>query len=50
MAHIKINPSGVGQEATIPRRLIMAAMVQVKHASPLNAEQMVTDLMGKPGR
>ena len=27
----------------------MAAMVEIQHASTLNLEQMISDLMGKPG-
>ncbi len=27
----------------------MAAMVEIQHSSTLNLEQMISDLMGKPG-
>ena len=50
MPHVQIDSSGIGKESSIAGRLIMPAMVQIQHTSPLDLEQMVTNLMGKPCR
>ena len=49
MSHIQVDPAAVRDKSPISRRLIMAAMVEIQHASTLNLEQMISDLMGKPG-
>jgi hypothetical protein len=49
MPHIQVDPPAVREKSPIPRRLIMAAMVEIQHSSTLNLEQMISDLMGKPG-
>src|SRR6185312_10089858 len=50
MPHIKVDTPRIGEESPIAGRLIMPAMVQIQHTSPLDLEEMVTDLMGKPCR
>lgn len=49
MSHIQVDPAAVRDKSPISRRLIMAAMVEIQHASTLNLEQMISDVMGKPG-
>lgn len=49
MSHIQVDPPAVGEKSPVSRRLIMASMVHVEHPSTLNLEQMISQLMGKPG-
>jgi hypothetical protein len=50
MPHVHIDPSGVGQKTPIARRLIVATVMKVEHASSLNMEQMIPNLLSEPSR
>lgn len=50
MAHIEIDAAGIGQEASIPGRLIVSAMVAIQNTALLNAKDIVTQTMGNPCR
>lgn len=49
MAHIEIHTPGVGEKSSVAGRFIMAPMVQIQDATPLNVKEMVANLVGEPG-
>lgn len=49
MAHVQIDAARVGEESAVARRLIMAAVVQIKDTAPLNVEYLIANAMGEPG-
>jgi hypothetical protein len=50
MSHVKIDSAGIREKASIPRRFIVPSVVEIEHPTPLNMEEMVANLVGKPGR
>jgi hypothetical protein len=48
--HVEIHPPGIREKASVPRRLIVSAMVQVEHPPMLGMKKVITDLVGKPCR
>jgi hypothetical protein len=49
MAHVQVDAARIGEEAAVPRRLIMTAVVQIKDTAPLNVKHLIANAMGKPG-
>ncbi len=50
MSHIEVHTPGVGEKSSIARRFIMSPVMQIENAAPLDVEEMVSNLVGKPGR
>lgn len=50
MSHVEIHAPGIGEKSSVARRLIMSTVVQIKDAAPLDVKEMVSNLVGKPGR
>jgi hypothetical protein len=50
MSHIEIHAPSVGEKSSVARRFIVSSVVEVEHASSLNVKEMVSNLVGKPGR
>ena len=49
MAHVQRDAARVGEESAVARRLIMAAVVQIKDTTPLNVEHLIANAMGEQG-
>lgn len=50
MPHVEVHPPSVGEKPSVSRGLIVSPMVEIEDASPLNVKQVVSNLVGKPGR
>jgi len=50
MSHVEIHAPGIGEKSSVARRLIMSPVVQIKDAAPLDVKEVVSNLVGKPGR
>jgi hypothetical protein len=50
MSHVEVHAPGVGEKSSVARRFIVSSVVQIKHAAPLDMKEMVSNLVGKPGR
>ena len=49
MPQVEIHTPGIGEKSSIAGWFIMAPMVQIQDATPLNVKEMVSNLVGKPG-
>jgi hypothetical protein len=50
MSHVEVHAPGVGEKPSVARGFIVSSVVQIENASPLDVKEMVSDLVGKPGR
>jgi hypothetical protein len=50
MPHVEVHAPGVGEKSSVAGGFIMSPVVQIKHAAPLNAKEMVSNFVGEPGR
>ena len=50
MSHIEVHAPGVREKSSIAWRFIVAPVVQIEHTAPLDVEEMVANLVGKPSR
>ena len=50
MSHVEVHAPGVGEKSSVARRFIVSSVVQIENASPLDVKEMVSNLVGKPGR
>jgi hypothetical protein len=50
MPHVEVHASGVGEKSPVARRFIVAPVMQIEDAAPLDVKEMVSNLMGEPGR
>ncbi len=50
MPHVKVHAPGIGEKSSVAGWFIVPPMVQIEHAAPLNVKEMVSNLVGKPGR
>jgi hypothetical protein len=50
MSHVEVHAPGVGEKSSVARRFIVSSVMQIEHASPLDMKEMVSNLVGKPGR
>ena len=50
MSHVKIHAPGIGEKSPVARRLIMSPVVEIKDAATLDVKEVVSNLVGKPGR
>jgi hypothetical protein len=50
MSHVEIHTPGVGEKSSVARRFIVSSVMQIENATPLDVKEMVSNLVGKPGR
>ena len=50
MPHVEVHTPGVREKSSVAGRFIVSSVVQIEHTSPLNVKEMVSNLVGKPGR
>ena len=50
MPHVEVHAPGVGEKSSVAGGFIVTPVVQIENASPLNMKEMVSNLVGKPGR
>ena len=50
MPHVEVHTPGVGEKSSVAWRLIVPPVMQIEDAAPLNVKEMVSNLVGKPGR
>ena len=50
MPHVEVHTPGVREKSSVAGGFIVSPVVQIEHASPLNVKEMVSNLVGKPGR
>jgi len=50
MSHVEVHAPSVGEKSSVARRFIVSSVVQIENASPLDVKEMVSNLVGKPGR
>jgi len=50
MSHVEVHAPGIGEKSSVARRFVVSSVVQIKHAAPLDMKEMVSNLVGKPGR
>ena len=50
MSHVEIHAPGIGEKSSVAWRLIMSPVVQIEDAAPLDVKEVVSNLVGKPGR